>query len=169
MLGYELLAQIEDSIINLEKNFYYFPFEYDSENFKHMLIHGIKSPILHGEFNKKLKSKLYIPILKNEQCHISKYKLNYELPKFIISPDIHVFKNEEYNDEYKKFLYIEPDDILAIEYNLSYLLNNKEFKKEQLLILKKMILDLKNLKRNLTIIDSNNNTQINQNKALQLL
>ena len=181
----EILNYVEDSKLILENNFFYHSFIYEQKYFQDMITKGIKSPILLNKKANSYNGYFYISLSKNEECNNSIYRLTFNYPRFIINPNLKVIKTSnfkfknypyttkqcKYDDEYLKFLFIDSNDILGIQYNLSSIFadSNDNYKKEQLIILKNIVNDLIKLNINISIIDSYNDTQINKNKVLEIL
>ena len=77
----------------------------------------------------------------------------------------------EFDDEYQKFLKVPKKYIVGIRYNLYKILiecSTTEIIKQNLLILKQIINDLRKSGVDLPIIDLSNSTLINQEKVLRL-
>lgn len=184
----EVLNDIEDKENELNANYYYHAFDYDIREFISMVMHGIKSRILlfkHGVGNNGL---FYVSLSRCEECDDSAYKRLYNLPKFIINPNIKVIKTRNYkkyglypidlsntflplresgyDDEYQKFLLVSPKNIIGIEYNLYDIYIKYGSINYYLEVLKSMVEDLKLQKRDIPIIDKSSKKEINKNKVL---
>lgn len=184
----EFLNDIEDKENEFNANYYYHAFDYDSREFISMLMHGIKSRILllkHGVGNNGL---FYVSLSRCEECDVSTYKMLYNLPKFIINPNIKVIKTRNYrkyglypidlantflplresgyDDEYQKFLLVSPKNIIGIEYNLYNIYKKYGVIDYDLKVLKSMVENLKLLNRDIPIIDKSRKKEINKNKVL---
>ena len=184
----EYLNDIEDKENEFNDNYYYHAFDYNRREFISMVKNGIKSRILllrRGVGNNGL---FYVSLSRCEECDYSIYKMFYNLPKFIIKPNINVVKTRNYktyglypidltntflplresgyDDEYQKFLLVSPKNIIGIEYNLYDIYIKRGSINYDLEVLKSMIEDLKLQKRDIPIIDKSSKKEINMNKVL---
>lgn len=193
-MDYEnIISDIEEKFIILSNNNYYHAFQYQKESFISMLTKGIKSPILLRRSPEGNNGPFYVSLSKKEKCQNSIYDKLSNNPMFVINENINTiktrnlkkeghypiffinsalsFRESEYDNEYQKFLKVSPKDIVAIQYNIFEfykLSNNNEYLKNQLLILKQTIEDLKALDIKLPIIDISTSREINQTKVLSL-
>ena len=187
-----LIKYIEDENIALNNNYYYYAFNYRQKDFINMITDGIKSPILLRKNSEGNNGNFYVSLSKKERCEYSIYdKLNNN-PMFVINNNIKTiqtrnfiknghyplcfinsplpFRESEYDNEYQVFLKVPSKNILAIEYNLfnNCRLNNNDYFREQLIILKQMIIDLNGKNIHIPIIDASTSTKINKEKVLLL-
>ena len=188
-MGYmDIIKNIEDELIEINKNFYYHAFKYDKYEFINMVTYGIKSPILLGKAGNGNNGNFYISLSKNEECENNIYIKLSNNPMFIINPDIKTIKvrnfiksghfpnffmpspfplrESEYDNEYQKFLKVKSKDIIGIGYNLSE--TTKDDIKIKLSILKQMIEILESKKISIPIFDISSSTRINERKVLSL-
>lgn len=186
----KILNYIEDEQVIMD-DFYYHAFSYNHEKFINMITEGIKSPILLKTKAGGNNGYFYVSLTKNENCKNSIYKKLDHMPMFIINNKIKTvkaknfslsssypmwvknsplpFRDCEYDDEYQKFLKVNPKDILGIIYDISNCDNPYLHDiKNKLFILNEMIKDLKSENINLPIINASSNKKINQEKVLSL-
>lgn len=184
----KLIEYIEDKRIVINDINYYHAFDYNKQNFSSMIINGIKSPILLNKKGNGHNGKFYVSLSKNENVKYSVNKILIYQPAFIIDNNIKVVKCKnfitddikklsmfsrvsEFDDEYQKFLKVPKKYIVGIRYNLYKILiecSTTEIIKQNLLILKQIINDLRDSTVDLPIIDLSNSTLINQEKVLRL-
>lgn len=183
----KLVEYIEDKKIVQDDINYYHAFKYNNQNFSSMITKGIKSPILLNKKGNGHNGSFYVSLSKNENVEYSINRNLIYLPAFIIDNGIKVVKCKnfitddikklpmfsrvsEYDDEYQKFLKVSKKHIVGIRYNLYKILMEygTGFIKQNLLILKQIINDLRKAGVDLPIIDLSNSTLINQEKVLRL-
>lgn len=184
----EIISYIEDKDIAVDDNWYFHATKTDINSIKNILEEGIKSSYLRNQKGNHFNGKYYISLYKNiKEAEKLKLWLS-KYPKFIIS-DISPFyasrnkfkyrqlfintrvpfRTSEWDGEFHQYLKIEPSKIVAIEYDLSYILNNMDGNiKENLKFLKELILCLEQLNKDLPIYDMFSNREFNKKKILSL-
>ena len=185
----EILKFIEDKEITLNDNWYFHATRADIEIIKKILEEGIKSAYLRNKKGNHFNGKYFISLYKNtEEAKDLKLWLR-KHPKFIIS-NIYPFyadnskfkfrkifintripiRTSEWYGEYQQYLKIDPDKIVALEYNLTQMLSNMDIQnmKQELIFLRDMVLCLEQTNKNLPIYDLSSNRELNKQKILSL-
>lgn len=186
------IEYIEDRDYIINPNNYLHAFTFEHDHLITMLDNGIKAPILlkkpfEGSFN----GSYYVSLMRYEDCEHDVYKKLIKRPMFIINDNIKTiyagyfpnyrfhnrllmesplpFRCSPYDNEYQKFLRVNPDDIIGLNYNLfnEDTLGTKE-KLIRLRVLRDLILELKRNKKELEIVDYSNSKIINKDKVLSL-
>lgn len=185
----EILNFIEDKDIKINDNWYFHATSDDIETIKNILTEGIKSAYLIGQKGNNFNGKYYISLYKNTSDSERLNKWLKESPKLIIqgiSPyyadsskhKLRQFfintriplRTSEWNGEYQQYLKIEPSNIVALEYSLTYILSSSKDSniKQKIEFLKSIILCMEQINKNLPIYDLSANREINKQKTLSL-
>ena len=188
-----IIKDLEDEKIQIMKDYYYHAFYYERETFNKMINEGIKSAFLRDEKGCGNNGKYYISLTKREDCEYSAYENLKHLPMFIIDDGIKTvkarnyrrkiqyplwftntilpFRDCGYDNEYQKFLIVEPSSIIGIQLNIysNYIdYHDNDFTKRQLLIIKQLVKDLYIQQIDLPIVDCSTFSKINKEKILSL-
>ena len=198
----EMLNFIEDKNFDINENWYFHATAENIEIIKQIFIEGIKSAYLLEEKNKNIRKqnpsngKYYISLYKYTEFsdRINSWLDTY--PKFVIEGITPLYANrKEYNirrifintriplrtsewdGEYQQYLMIEPSKIVALGYDLSYMLQEisqpdkiirEKFQKEKLKLLRDIILYMGEIDNKLPIYDFYTKREINKDKVLSL-
>ena len=188
----DIIRYIEDKKVLVNKDYYFHAFTYQQLSFVNMIDEGIKAPILLHKKAEGYNGYFYVSLFKCNPCEMSIYKLVKHLPMFMINDQLKTIKTRNsirngffpipmsmtntplpfrlsvYDDEYQKFLKVNSQDIISIQYNISSQESSNEEIKYKLSVLQSMVRDLNMQNRDLPIIDGFTQKQINQEKVLSL-
>ena len=187
-----VIEYIEDSNYYIDYDNYLHAFTYEHNHLITMLKDGIKAPkLLNKTFEGSFNGSYYVSLMKYEECEHNVYEKLKMKPMFIIDGDIKTiyagyfpnnrfhwrplmesplpFRCSPYDNEYQKFLKVNPKHIICLNYNLfdDESLSSKE-KIIRLKRLKDMVLELKEYNKKIDIVDYSNCKKINQDKVLSL-
>lgn len=198
----KIITHIEDKDIEINNDWYFHATAENIEIIKQILDDGIKSAYLLGEKNKSIRKenpangKYYISLYKYTEAtdRINSWLDAY--PKFVIEGIEPLYANRkkynfrrmfintkvplrtsEWDGEYHQYLMIEPSKIVALGYDLSYMMKElcypdemirEIFQKEKLELLKSIILYMNGINCHLPIYDFHTKREINKGKVLTL-
>ena len=198
----EILNFIEDQNFDINENWYFHATAENIEIIKKIFVEGIKSAHLLEEANKNIRTnnpsngKYYISLYKytDSKDRINSWLDNY--PKFVIEGIMPLYANRkqynirkifintriplrtsEWDGEYQQYLMIEPSKIVALGFDLSYMLKEtsqpdkairEKFQIEKLKLLRDIILYMGETDNKLPIYDFYTKREINKTKVLSL-
>jgi len=194
MLMNELIQFVEDKSFDISNDWYFHATRNDINIIKKILDEGIKASCFRKEKGSHFNGKYYISLYDRVDYDLNAFYIFY--PKFVIddinplyadsnkfsqrlrySNTILPFRTSQWNGEYQQFLKISPEKIVALRYDLSIvfdmLYSSDEFvletlKKENLIFLRKIVLSLNELNKDLPIYDLSTCREINKEKMLSL-
>lgn len=183
---FKIINDIEDKKCYINGNWYYHIFEYNKTESYNIFKQGIKSNfLLKKKSNGGYNGIYYISLSKRTNEDKQIYKLIENMPMFIIDENIKTIhakssnkfgsfinsplplRTSQYNDEYQVFLKINPNRIKGINFKLYKNPNTINQLKNDLIILKKIVLYLKENNINMPIYDNSTKREINKEKVLQ--
>lgn len=188
----EIIEFIEDKDFQINDDWYFHATSNNAEVVKKILEEGIKSSYLINKKSNHFNGKYYISLYKYNPLGDGLNKWLSNCPKFVIR-DIkplyadrkkfklrHIFINtriplrtSEWDGEYQQYLLIDTSKFVALAFDLSYIFKSdrtigESFKKENLQLLKNIILSMNQINNHLPIYDFSTKREINKEKILSL-
>lgn len=178
----------EDKSIQVNDDWFFHAMNGDINILKQILCDGLKSAYLRKkQSNGGYNGRYYVSVSKKSNNPQSVYRIFEHLPILVLS-DINPIKADNKNknyqffmetflpfrtsgkaDEYQAFLRIKPSKIVAIGFNLYYLLSDNYISNiKQLQTLKELVMLLEEMNQKLPIYDFSLNREINKKRIKSL-
>lgn len=188
----DIIEFIEDKDFQINDSWYLHATSNNAEVVKKILEEGIKSSYLRNKKPNHFNGKYYISLYKYNPLGDGLNNWLSNCPKFVIRDikplyaDSKKFKlrrifintriplrTSEWDGEYQQYLLIDPSKFVALAFDLSYIFKSdrtmqENFKKENLQLLKNIILYMNQINNELPIYDFSTIREINKEKVLSL-